>query len=1192
VSTAAHGEQVEETGAPGSPWQPYDWSRSRRELASYVAPLSLKGLRLNANLGDLLTSDDPTGADTEIARLLFERLEQERIDYANEPWRADGRQQVRHPRWLLEDGWGTCLDLALTYAAMCLDAHLGPLLAVTHSHAFVLVTPGRLRGQLGVPPWSDQSARRRDGESGVSEVVDPDGIRAAIGSGALLAVDVVRATTKFGDGFEAAIREGREFVKSGLEVIDVAFLQAHGVEPLAPPTERPSIQTYLPGGQRGLRLTDPQADVLDSLKQDVGTVVLLAPQGQGKSMVARQLVREAPFGAGWFLNASEPQTLIGSLADADQAERNTDAARLESPDRKGFHDRARAYLNEVDGRWIVVLDNANGDPGKLASLLPKPRGRQLLLVTTTNREWEHVPGARVRRLPPIDDESVADILHGEALVGLTAGRALLLHAFGALMESTGLSAAEIASCAPESGEVDEPARGPAALWRALGARLGRSELRLCLQMAYLPPDQQPVQVLSGLAPGAAQLTERLAGQGLITRELDAVRMHRLLGTAVRSDLSRREPEMDFEVVLELTTDAGSLDTLDRFGDMETLTRLDDRLAAIDGATGGPDARLGQALHAVAGLLELAGHTRRSGDTYLRAERHLADRPDLRADVLHSRARTVNQHHAKEEPLLREALGWAKEAERMLLDTPGREASSYRCLAMQGLLRQKLASFPREGETTVGLLHDALAVIEEAHELRETHLDPMNPELARSEFNLAGIRVNLAQREPEHARKHLDDADRVYASVAERRERIYGRKVHPHIAACIIGQGYADYYRAMLLPTSPIMRTRWLRDASAHATEALLQRQALDGPLDMEESKKALRFLAKVMLVRQASVLEPAMSLDSISAEAARELASAAVQQLPSSARELAAPIAAWLFSPPLAAVVAAFGETAPMSTTPLGEALEWFENFSLRWDFRGGQERNLAVAKDLTPEIEAVVMKAAPALGLVGTSPPQAEYYDHVLVLGGLVRACIARPLYAAQLLDDNIIKAPVVTALGGYRPLNGDEFALAARLGCEDGLTDEFDAMDEGVRRAFHVSEGIDRGERSDTVGASWAVREYGDHPDLTIRVVAAPSSEPGVRRANTADTYEWFASELAKLRSGDRVLILTSDIYVPFQHADALRMLALPYDVEVDAAGLRPGDAAVELAQVFQPHHYLQEMRSTIRALRALYAGWLQTR
>ena len=137
--------------------------------------------------------------------------------------------------------------------------------------------------------------------------------------------------------------------------------------------------------------------MLDFLKEDTGTVVLLAQQGQDKSTLARQLIREAPL-------LPRPQRIRAAdtdwePADADQAEHNTDATGLESPDRKGFFGRATAHLNEVDGRWIVVLDNANGDPGKLAPPLPKPYGRQLLLVTTTNREWEHVPGARVRRCP-------------------------------------------------------------------------------------------------------------------------------------------------------------------------------------------------------------------------------------------------------------------------------------------------------------------------------------------------------------------------------------------------------------------------------------------------------------------------------------------------------------------------------------------------------------------------------------------------------------------------------------------------------------------------------------------------------------------------------------------------------------------------------------------------------------------------
>ena len=83
---------------------------------------------------------------------------------------------------------------------------------------------------------------------------------------------------------------------------------------------------------------------------------------------------------------------------------------------------------------------------------------------------------------------------------------------------------------------------------------------------------------------------------------------------------------------------------------------------------------------------------------------------------------------------------------------------------------------------------------------------MDPELARSEFNLAGVRIDLAKLEHDRARDHLAAADAVYSSVAARRERIYGRSVHPHVAACVVGRGYVAYYRAMLLPAGPRTRT--------------------------------------------------------------------------------------------------------------------------------------------------------------------------------------------------------------------------------------------------------------------------------------------------------------------------------------------------------------------------------------------------
>lgn len=313
-----------------------------------------------------------------------------------------------------------------------------------------------------------------------------------------------------------------------------------------------------------------------------------------------------------------------------------------------------------------------------------------------------------------------------------------------------------------------------------------------------------------------------------------------------------------------------------------------------------------------------------------------------------------------------------------------------------------------------------------------------------------------------------------------------------------------------------------------------------------------------------------------------------MQTLPSHGRELDGPIWAWVGSPAFTQVLEAFGGRVPGPGEDLSEILAELDAFSDRWDFRGGQERNLVVAKELAPDVEQTVLKAAAALGLVGRSSPAHREYDHVLILGGLVRACLARPLHAAKLLAGGTITARSVTALGGFRPLRGDEHELAARFGLA-GLDDEFDAMDAGVRQAFGVSEpSSDDGERSDEVGASWAVRGYRTDA-AELRVVAAPSSEPGVRRANTPDTYAWFAKELAQLGGGERILVVTTDIYVPFQHADALRMLALPYGVEVDAVGIRPGDVDERLAQRFVPHNYLQEMRSTIRAFRQLHAATL---
>jgi hypothetical protein len=296
-------------------------------------------------------------------------------------------------------------------------------------------------------------------------------------------------------------------------------------------------------------------------------------------------------------------------------------------------------------------------------------------------------------------------------------------------------------------------------------------------------------------------------------------------------------------------------------------------------------------------------------------------------------------------------------------------------------------------------------------------------------------------------------------------------------------------------------------------------------------------------------------------------------------------------SEPLRELVAAFGGDAALFDGDLPDVLARLDAFSDRWDTRRGAERNLATSLNLTEGQEDLVFSAADALGLRSPAPPRRTSYDHVFALGGLVRACVMRPAYAAKLLQSGIITTPEVTALGGHRPFRGDEFALAAQAGLSD-VTEEYEALDEGTRRAFGLGAPVESaGEQSDSVGGTWTVRTY-EHPSgYRVRVAAAPSTEPDKRRANTPDTYQWFARTLARLQPEQRLLAVTTAIYVPAQHAAALRMLGLPFGVEIETVGVAPSTAG-PLTQTFTASNYLQEIRSTIQSYRALFDAMLLAR
>lgn len=293
-------------------------------------------------------------------------------------------------------------------------------------------------------------------------------------------------------------------------------------------------------------------------------------------------------------------------------------------------------------------------------------------------------------------------------------------------------------------------------------------------------------------------------------------------------------------------------------------------------------------------------------------------------------------------------------------------------------------------------------------------------------------------------------------------------------------------------------------------------------------------------------------------------------------------IDAWASSAALAELVRAFcGDSEGLRGAAL---LSWLDEFSAaQWDFRAGAERNLARRVVLPGRVERVVSASAAALGLAGPYPPLRSSYDTILMTGGMVRAGIVKPRFARALLESGVT-ASTITFLGGFRPFGGDEIELAPLLGIDGD--NEFDAMMGGMELAFGpLGEPTVSGSETGCGNDSWRVCSWNAR-GVTLRVIAAPSSEPTERRANTPDTYRFWA-ERVRQESEKSVLVVTTPIYVPYQNAGAVEMLGLEQGITVETVGT--SDIANDLgeySQCFLAQNHLQELRAAIGALRRLRA------
>ena len=277
-------------------------------------------------------------------------------------------------------------------------------------------------------------------------------------------------------------------------------------------------------------------------------------------------------------------------------------------------------------------------------------------------------------------------------------------------------------------------------------------------------------------------------------------------------------------------------------------------------------------------------------------------------------------------------------------------------------------------------------------------------------------------------------------------------------------------------------------------------------------------------------------------------------------------------------------------TASMEEKLCWLCEFSERWDFRAKQkaafdsktgERARWMIDDtvLNEEQERAAMAATHSLGLVDIVQPMKSSYDVVLVLGGARMSCLCRTRYAGELLQQQKIAAKSLVGLAGMRPILESERS-ATDTYAKDAAT-EYDLMCRAMEQVFNIVQIEHMEGDTDNINSAWALTEYGGHPAITV--LAAPSTELDKRRANTADTFLFWQDKKAA-GAGKSILIVTSQIYVPYQQLEAARILGMQYGHSVETVGF-PREWSGNMQGLQTAANYLQEIRSVLQSMKKLF-------
>lgn len=289
----------------------------------------------------------------------------------------------------------------------------------------------------------------------------------------------------------------------------------------------------------------------------------------------------------------------------------------------------------------------------------------------------------------------------------------------------------------------------------------------------------------------------------------------------------------------------------------------------------------------------------------------------------------------------------------------------------------------------------------------------------------------------------------------------------------------------------------------------------------------------------------------------------------------------WMYSEALVELITMYGGKVPLSMN-LKDYIYWVNDFVEIWDFRkkqsnGGERWSIGDDKESKDNRDAI-MDMSYQLGLIKSLPPLTKP-DYILPLGGARLANLARAQEAKKITDlfsDHLFS---IVALSGKRPINEIERPYIQQY-APDAVT-EYDAVNGGLEHAFEISgcEYCETNFMTNNINLQWSKRKYTEkYKGHDIYSIAAPSSDPN-RRANSYDTFETFMEHFS-VKEGQKILLVTSCIYVPFQLMKFIP-ISLEKNIMVDCVGVSKD---MQGSQFILPANYLQEVKGTVNAIKKL--------